>query len=845
MPLAPGTSFGSYEDLSPLGAGGMGEVWQARDPRLERQVALKVLPSADEADDASRKRLLREARMASKLNHPYVCTIYEVGEAEGLTFIAMELVEGESLADKLAAGPLAPEQVLRYGEQVAEALEHAHSRGVVHRDLKCANVVITPEGRAKVLDFGLAGRLRGEVHGEASTQSMESAELSGKIAGTLPYMAPEQLRGQPADSRSDLWALGIMLYEMAAGRRPFRGSTGFELSSEILGQPTPPLPQTATGQLPAQLQAAIDHCLEKDPDARYQRAGEVRAALEMTRTGSDVQLPSVRPTTIDRRWLLAAAGIGVVVAVLAWLGTGGVRDRLLGSEAVEERPIRLAVLPFANLSGDPEQAYLSGGFTQEMITQLGKLHPEGLSVIARSSVMRYQGGDTPIDQIGQELDVDYVLEGSAQREGDRVRIATELIEVANQTQLWADAFDRELSGLLMVQSEVAQEVANALALELLPEELQRLASADSVNSAAYEAYLKGTMHWTTLGPAGLDTAERYFKQALEEDPSYPEAYAGLAWVWAGRQQSGIFPPSEAGPKAKAAAERALALDETSDAAHAALAAISTWTDWDWEVAEHEWQRTLEINPNNALAQAYYAHFLAVMGRTDVAVEHAEKSIELDPYNPLLRALYGMVLIIDRHFDEAGAAARAALDLQPNAPIAGAVLQHVFIAKGMREEQLEHQRERIARDPGRVAAFEQGLAEGATRVRRRPSPIFWPNGMKWPMAFPMRVVAESTCLSRSRGGISTAETTSAPSTGSRRATRLVIPIFPTSDCRCSIPCAPTLDFKSWPSAFICRTSPRSRLHINNRAEPGTGATFTTTQLLICDLGFVATNNCVNV
>jgi TolB-like protein/Tfp pilus assembly protein PilF len=689
----------------------MGEVWRARDPRLERDVALKVLPATAEADESARKRLLREARMASKLNHPHVCTIYEVGEAEGQAFIAMELVEGESLAARLSTGPLPPEQVLRYGEQVAEALEHAHSRGVVHRDLKCANVVITPEGRAKVLDFGLAGRLRGETDGEASTQSMESAELSGKIAGTLPYMAPEQLRGQPADSRSDLWAVGIMIYEMAAGSRPFRGNTGFELSSAILGQPTPSLPRTATGQLPAQLQAVIDHCLEKDPDARYQSAGEVRAALEMTRTGSDGQLPSAAPTTRPWRWPLAAATIVALVTVLVFLGLGGARNRLFDGGFLEQRPIRLAVLPFANLSGDPEQAFLSDGLTQEMITHLGKLHPEGLSVIARSSVMRYLGKNIPIDQIGRELEVDYVLEGSAQREGDRIRIATELIEVAAQTQLWADAFDRELSGILMVQSEIAREVANALALKLLPNELQRLTSADTVNSAAYEAYLKGSMHWTTATPEGFDSAERYFKQALEEDPSYAEAYAGLAWVWGGRQQIGISPPSEAGPKGKAAAERAIALDETSDAAHAALAAVSTWTDWDWEVAEREWQRTLEINPNNAFAQAYYAHFLALMGRTDEAAPHAERSIELDPYNPLLRALYGMVLVMDRRFDEAAAAARAALDLHPNAPIAGAVLQHVSIAKGMREEQLRHQRERIARDPERVAAFEQGLAEG--------------------------------------------------------------------------------------------------------------------------------------
>jgi TolB-like protein/Tfp pilus assembly protein PilF len=423
-----------------------------------------------------------------------------------------------------------------------------------------------------------------------------------------------------------------------------------------------------------------------------------------------VQLTQPQKGTQNRR-LLTVAVVATVFAALVWLGAGGVRDRLLGIRGAEARPIRLAVLPFANISGDPDQAYLSGGFTQEMITRLGKLHPEGLSVIARSSVMRYQDGDTPIDQIGRELEVDFVLEGSAQREGDRVRIATELIDVANQTQLWADAFDRELSGLLVVQSEVAQEVAKALALKLLPEEMQRLASADSVNSAAYEAYLKGLMHWATLSPAGLETAEHYFIQALEEDPSYAEAYAGLAWVWAGRQQGGMSPPSEAGPKARAAAERAIALDDTSDAAHAALAAISTWTDWDWGIAGLEWQRTLEINPNNALARAYFAHYLAVMGRTDEAVEHSERAIELDPYNPLLRGLYAMVLVMDRRFDDAAAAAQAAVELNPNAPIAAAARQLVYIAKGMREEQLKDQRERLAQDPGRVAAFEQGLAEG--------------------------------------------------------------------------------------------------------------------------------------
>jgi TolB-like protein len=378
----------------------------------------------------------------------------------------------------------------------------------------------------------------------------------------------------------------------------------------------------------------------------------------------------------------------------------------------------MAVLPFVNLSGDSEQEYLSDGFTQEMITQLGKLHPQGLSVIARTSIMRYKKGDTPIDQIGRELDVDYVLEGSTQREQGRVRIAANLIEVNDQTQLWADSFERELAGILEVQRAVAQEVAQALALKLMPAEKARLIAGRSLDPEAYEAYLKGTMHWMMLTPSSLDQAERYFEQAIEEDPSYAPAHAGLAWVWAARQQIGAFSPSEAGPKAKAAAERAIALDESSDVAHEVLAVINTWTDWDWDAAKREFRRALELNPNNANAHAYYAHFLAIVGRIDEAVEHSERSIELDPYNPLFTALYGTVLNFDRRHDDAIATAHAALELQPGSWVAEAVLQAAFIAKGMKEEQLELQRERIARDPGRVAAFEEGLSEGGYEGAQR-------------------------------------------------------------------------------------------------------------------------------
>jgi serine/threonine-protein kinase len=697
----------------------MGEVYRARDSRLEREVALKVLPAATEADDVARKRLLREARLASKLNHPNICTIYEVGEDDGVAFIAMELVSGETLTERLSSGPISTDEVLRLGREMADGLAHAHASGVVHRDFKSGNVVITSEGRAKVLDFGLAARISGEELGEATTYSVDSLELSGKIVGTLAYMAPEQLKGEAADARSDLWALGVVLYEMASGVRPFQGKTGFELSSAILSTTPQPLPPGPRGVLPTQLQMVIDRCLEKDSARRYQSAGEVRAALETARSAATGISRSVTlPTLSRRRWLYAAVGLAAVLAVLAVLDVGGVRRLLMGGGAGDVPAVRMAVLPFANLSGDPDQEYLSDGFTQELITQLGKLHPEGLSVIARSSVMRYKNGETPIDQIGRDLDVEYVLEGGAQREAGRVRIAVNLINVEDQTQLWADSYERELSGILAVQSEVAQEVAGALALELLPSEQASLLSSRTVNPEAYEAYLKGSYHWQKLTPEDLDAAQRYFELALEKDPDLAPAYEGLSMVWGARQQRGFTLPRLAGPKAAAAALRAIALDEGSAGAHFALAGVKTFTDWDWDAAEPEWRRGLELDPNNAISQAYYAHFLAIVGRTEEALQHSERALEIDPINALVHGLHSDVLYFDRRFEEALAAAQTALEMQPGQQPADGVRQFALLSLGRRDEQLERQWDRIARDPERVAAFEQGMAEGNYKGAQR-------------------------------------------------------------------------------------------------------------------------------
>ena len=700
--------LGPYRVLEKIGEGGMGEVYKARDTRLDRTVAIKVLPPAMLADGTARARLLREARLASQLNHPHICTVHDVGEADGQVYIAMELVEGQSLSARLAGEALPTEQVLRFGSQIADALAHAHAHGVVHRDLKSANVVITPEGRAKVLDFGLAKRLD-EQNSDEITRLQASLTEPGMVVGTLGYMAPEQLRGEAADARSDIWALGVMLYEMASGARPFQGQTGFSLTSAILKEPHPPLPAS----VPAEVGATIARCLEKEPGRRYQQAGEVRAALDATQAGTAASWAAWRYRLARHRsWALAAGAlvlVGVLVALVALVTTdaGGLRTRLFSGSATA---IKLAVLPFENRTGDPEQEYFSDGMTDEMIAQLGRLHPAGLLVIARTSVMRYKKSNAPLDQIARELGVAYVLEGSARREAGRVRISAELIQARNQTQIWADSFERELSGILTLQSEVAKQVANALALKLLPAEQTRLANVRTVDPDAYDAYLKGVRAHRTLTRANLETAEQYFNTALKKDPAFALAWVGMARVWTGRQQMSIVPSSEAAPKAKAAILKALAFDENTFEAQRALAVIMTWTDWDWPAAERAWNKMLALNPNDADALAAHSHFLMHMGRQDEAIAEAERAVALDPFNQKVLSFQAQVLLSARRYDEAIAAARAAQKLQPDAPVAYTALLQAFFGKGMLDEAFAIEKRHFASDSELASALDRGYAE---------------------------------------------------------------------------------------------------------------------------------------
>ena len=649
MPLAGGTRVGPYEITALLGAGGMGEVYRAHDDRLDRDVALKMLPPAWFADEAARARLLREARSAAGLNHPNICTIHEVGEAGGHAYIAMELVPGETLSDVLARGSLPLDTTLRYAGQLAEALAHAHEHGIVHRDLKSANILITPEGRAKILDFGVAKRMAIAEGAQAITRSGLELTQDGAIVGTLAYMAPEQLRGQPADVRSDIWALGVVIYEMAAGGRPFTGQTSFEVTSAILERP----PRPVGGAVPPALTAVIERCLAKEPERRYQRAGEVRAALDVLtqpHPGSAHALPARR-----RAWMVAAIGLVVVLAAAGLWRSG----RWSGSPATRIQSI--AVLPLANLSGDTAQDYFADGMTDALITDLSKI--QALKVISRTSTLRYRGTSKPLPEIARELNVDGIVEGSVLRSDDRVRITAQLIEAETDRHLWADNYERDVRDVLALQRDVARAIAGEIRSRLTEPEQRRLASARPVSPQAHEAYLRGRAEANKFTEPALRRAIAFYEQALSADAAYALAHAGLAEAYATLGGVlGFVSPTEYFPKARAAAEKALELDSTVAEAHAVLATVRMKFDWDLNGAAQEFDRVFELNPSLAEAHQEHGTYLEALRRFDEAVAARKRARELDPLSAQRTADVGYPLYYAGRYDEAVEYYRAALDM---------------------------------------------------------------------------------------------------------------------------------------------------------------------------------------
>jgi len=705
-----GATLGHYRIVAKIGEGGMGEVYRARDERLDRDVAIKVLHE-DVAQDADRlARFEREAKAVARLDHPNILAIHHFGTEEGVTYAVTELLDGQNLRQAIPASGMPWQKVVEMGAAIADGLAAAHGKGIVHRDLKPENVFVTSDGRVKILDFGLA-QVKMPIEEDAETATLTPAgTVAGTVLGTMGYMSPEQLRGEPSDARSDIFAFGCVLYEMLSGKAAFLRKSTAETSAAILNEEPERVSSTGT-VLPAEVERSIHRCLEKSPDARFQSASDLAYNLKSISTDQAAFLPPPKRKTRTTMVVAVAAILFGFVALAVLLGPG-LLDRPGSDE--ETKPIRsIAILPLKNLTGDPEQAYFVDGLHEELIATFAQISAFD-KVIARTSVMAFRDSDTPIREIGRLLCVEAVLEGSVRRSGDTVRTTVQLIEVSTENHLWAKSFERDLTDILALQSDVARAVADEVSLALTPEEEARLAAAGTVNPEAHEAYLIGSYHWKKLTPADLDTAERYFELALEKDPSYAPAYEGLAFVWACRQQMGLVPPHEAGPKAKAAALQAIALDDESAGAHEALAGVRTWTDWDWAGAEVEWQRALELNPNAANTHAYYAHFLAITGHTDEALPHSERALELDPVNALFHTLYAAVLCFDRRYDEALAAADTALAMQPDNPVALYLRWFAASTSGRHAEAVEAAKacwNVLYGDPAIEEAFEQGWAAG--------------------------------------------------------------------------------------------------------------------------------------
>lgn len=657
----------------------MGVVYRAHDEHLDRDVALKVLPAGTLADEAARKRFRKEALALAKLDHPNIEGVHDFDTQNGTDFLVMEYIPGVTLSDRVSAGPLPEKEILKLGTQLAEGLAAAHEQNIVHRDLKPGNLRITPDGRLKILDFGLAKLVR-PFSDAGMTASVTETHA---VSGTLPYMAPEQLQGAPVDPRTDIYAVGTVLYEMATGRLPFQEKLSTNLADAILHKPAPP-PGRLKPDISPRLEQIILKCLEKEPENRYQSAKEM--LMDLRRLSAPISMPAEKPATQARpRWQLATAISAIVVvallAIVLGLNVGGWRDRLLGR--ADRATIRsLAVLPLENLSRDPEQEYFADGMTEAVITELSKIR--ALKVISRTSVMQYRGTRKPLPQIAKELNVDGVVEGSVLREGDLVRITVQLIHAPSDAHLWAESYQRELRGILALQSEVARAIAKEIQINVSPQEQVRLTRARRVDPDAYEAYLKGRYHWNKRTEVGYRKSLDYFQLAIEKDPSYALAYAGMADAYnlLGRYS---VAPKEGFPLAKTAAKKALEIDETLAEAHTSLAFAQQRYDWDWSGAEKEFKRAIELNPGYATGHHWYALYFSPLGRHEEAIAEIERARELDPLSLIINTNVAWVYWLARQYDRAIGQFRKTVEMDPSFGLAHERLGLAYEQKGMYEE----------------------------------------------------------------------------------------------------------------------------------------------------------------
>ena len=720
-----GQTIGPYHLELLVGRGGMGDVYRARDTRLDRTVAIKVLPphvAADQllpgaaADEGARRRFEQEARAIAKLGHPHICVLHDVGRDGGRDFLVMEYLEGETLAQRLERGPLPAESLLQSAVEIADALDFAHRLQIIHRDLKPSNVILTASG-AKLLDFGIAKLLHRDIEptDDLVVQSDPALTQHGRIVGTIAYMSPEQLRGEPIDERSDLFVFGAVLYEMATGRRAFAGADATAVRNAILSDV--PLPPEPTGTITAGLSAVIRKALHADRSARYQRAAEIKTDLQaLQRAAATLPHPKPRKSPL----LLGAAAAGLLVAALGLSGFLPARSRTASPPATGTRR-SVAVLPFTPVAtGGQDDNYVGLGLAEALISELAAFST--IAVRPLSATSRY-GPNRDAIAAGRDLGTELVLDGTIQRSADRLRINVSLIRVADGVIVWTDRFDAAWTDIFRVQDAIAEQVGGALAAALSSEGRARLARRRTENLAAYEAYLKGRYFWNMRTIDALQRAQGYFQQAIADDPGYASAYAGLSdtYQMLGSMPYAVLPAAEAATHAKAAANKALEIDDTLAEAHTSLAFVTYAFDWDWAAGEREFLRAIELDPSYVTARSWYSGYLGLIGRTNEGIVEAERARALDPLSLIGTYQVGLLHYLARHYDEAEEFALKTLEIDANFPSGRRLLGQVFAARGRHAEALVEFQRLNDRSRGNwlhMALLAQGHGRTGDRVRAR-------------------------------------------------------------------------------------------------------------------------------